>query len=102
MSGGKKIQVIEEPDEPEEPVPLVIDADDLDNNVAFVHEIGEAQGNLSAPIDIDVSSSTRIDLPLLQWHHYEKMPKKMLLTNSGRTCKLQYSAIEVSKIVYRF
>lgn len=80
--------VFEECDEdPREPDPLVIDADDLDNNVAFVHEIGAVEGKLSAPIDIDVSSSTRIDLPLLEWHHYEAIPKKMQLTNSGRTRK---------------
>lgn len=86
MSRGTRsaIPVACDPDDGE-PVPLVIDADDLDNNVEFVHEIGQAEGLYTAPIDIDVSSATRIDLPLLEWHHYETMPKKMLITNSGRT-----------------
>lgn len=94
MSHGRHAAVVEEPEEPEIPPPLVIDADDLENNVAFVHEIGEEEGNLSAPIDIDVSSSTRIDLPLLEWHHYDAMPKKMQLTNSGRTRKCMQTIMQ--------
>lgn len=65
-----------------EPV-LCIDADDIINNVQYVHKTGETDGKHASPIDIDVTGSTPIDLPLLRWHNYECVPKKMRLTNSG-------------------
>lgn len=71
-----------------EPVKLrkVIDADNIINNVEFVQELVELDGEFPAPIDIDVTNTKKIDLPLLKWHNYEKIPKKMKLTNSGETC----------------
>lgn len=65
-----------------------IDPDDIENNVLFVQELVELDGIFPAPIDINVSYTTTIDLPLLKWHNYEKMPKKMKLTNSGETCTI--------------
>lgn len=69
------------------PEPLVIDADNIDNNVLYVHQLGETDSEFAAPIDIDVVAATAIDLPLLEWHNYEVMPRKMRLTNTGKTRK---------------
>lgn len=96
MSKGRPVAAVVEADEDDGPLPLIIDADDLDNNVEFVQEIGLTEGHFGAPIDIDVTGSTRIDLPLLEWHHYNDMPKKILLTNSGRTCE------SMCKVLFHF
>lgn len=73
-------------DLPPEPL-LAIDADDIDNNVRYVHRLAETNAEFAAPIDIDVVAAIGIGLPLLEWHHYEVMPRKMRLTNTGQTRK---------------
>lgn len=83
MSRRQPVVEEEEPEAP--PPPLVIEPDDIENNVLYVHELGLKDAQHPAPMDIDVAGSTAIDLPLLQWHEYERRPKKMRLTNSGRT-----------------
>lgn len=81
-----KVIVVEEVEDLPPP-PLVIDPNDIENNVMYVHELGVKDSVFPAPIDIDVAASTPIDLPLLEWHEYDTIPKKMRLTNSGRTRK---------------
>lgn len=62
---------------------------DLTNNVKYVAEQYELNNGNLAPIDINVSATVKIDLPLLRWTNYEIMPKKMKLTNTGDTCKVK-------------
>lgn len=81
-----------EPPAPEEceldkPKVYQLDPDDIENNVHFVHQVAEKQGQHPTPIDIDVVGTTKIDLPMLEWHHYDVMPRKMRLINTGKTRK---------------
>lgn len=78
-------------DEEEEPPPRIWLENiplDLDNNLLFVHERQELDGDKQSPINIDVTDSMQIDLPLLRWVNYEQLPKKIKLTNSGETCNI--------------
>lgn len=77
---------------------------DLTNNVKYVAEQHELSNGNSAPIDINVSATVKIDLPLLRWTNYEIMPKKMKLTNTGDTCKfnvLHHSLLLISPSSWR-
>lgn len=66
--------------------------DDLVNNenhknVKIFHSLIVIDGEKTTPIDINVTTTKQLQLPLLLWYNYEQLPKKMKLTNTGKTCK---------------
>lgn len=66
--------------------PSKTDPDDLENNIMYVKHLIDTEGICESPIDINVANSNVINLPMIQWRNYEKMPKKIKLTNTGETC----------------
>jgi len=55
-------------------------------NLKMFHKLSEIDSTLSSPININVVKAEPLKLPTLVWRNYEKIPKKMKLTNSGHTC----------------
>lgn len=50
-----------------------------------IHENYEIEHLPESPINIDVTKSTKKQLPSLIWNNFDKKPKKMKITNSGQT-----------------
>lgn len=47
----------------------------------------ESDSSLPSPINLNVSDAIKVRLPNLKWHKYDVIPRKMKVTNSGRTGK---------------
>lgn len=54
-------------------------------NIKKILALVTTDGAIPSPIDINVIRATQFEAPCLIWHHYDDMPKKMKLTNTGQT-----------------
>ncbi|XP_039442488.1 carbonic anhydrase 7-like [Culex pipiens pallens] len=51
----------------------------------LIASLAAKESQLPSPIDINIIHAERIELPKLQWHHYEDIPSKIKMTNTGET-----------------
>ncbi|XP_050090564.1 carbonic anhydrase 2-like [Anopheles aquasalis] len=54
-------------------------------NEPLVQSLAATESFLAAPIDINVARAQQINLPPLEWLHYEAVPASIKLTNNGET-----------------
>ncbi|ETN66217.1 carbonic anhydrase [Anopheles darlingi] len=54
-------------------------------NEALVQSLAATESFLPAPIDINVARAQQVNLPPLQWLHYEEPPVSIKLANTGET-----------------
>ncbi|XP_023247107.1 carbonic anhydrase 2-like [Copidosoma floridanum] len=59
--------------------------DENSNRAKFVFKLGNKEGHLEAPIDLNISTMIGIELKPLLWYNYDIGPKKIKLTNTGST-----------------
>ncbi|XP_014612126.1 PREDICTED: carbonic anhydrase 1-like [Polistes canadensis] len=57
-------------------------------NVKLIQRLGNVEGKLESPIDLDISKMTPINLPPLKWFYYDVAPRKLKITNTGDTAVL--------------
>lgn len=53
----------------------------------------ESDSSLPSPINLNVSDAIKVRLPNLKWHKYDVIPRKMKVTNSGRTGKFLKTSV---------
>ncbi|KAF2880446.1 hypothetical protein ILUMI_25724 [Ignelater luminosus] len=58
---------------------------DLEDRAQWIQSLVESEGDFESPININLSTSIPLELPLLEWHHIDLPCKKMKLTNTGHT-----------------
>ncbi|KAK7868486.1 hypothetical protein R5R35_001897 [Gryllus longicercus] len=57
-------------------------------NIQHVLSLSDVDGSYPSPIDLNIRHKVDIELPDLEWNHYEKTAHKMKVTNSGHTVVL--------------
>lgn len=82
MSKPDKIHVPPTVEEEEEPL------DELSANIKMIQDLASVEGLLPSPIDINVTKTSTVIIDPLVWTNYEKLPKKMKITNTGQTLVL--------------
>nr|CAD7414721.1 unnamed protein product [Timema poppensis] len=53
--------------------------------IQYVQALSETDGQHLSPINLTMDVMRRVELPILSWHNYELVPKRMKLTNTGHT-----------------
>ncbi|KAJ8668368.1 hypothetical protein QAD02_010031 [Eretmocerus hayati] len=56
-----------------------------DRRAEYIIKLGDEEWQYEAPIDLNISKMTRIELNPLMWYNHDIVPKKMKITNTGYT-----------------
>ncbi|KAK5649838.1 hypothetical protein RI129_000867 [Pyrocoelia pectoralis] len=59
--------------------------ENIDDKAQWFQTLVDKQGHLESPIDICLSVAKPLDLIPIYWHYLDVIPKKVKLTNTGRT-----------------
>ncbi|KAK4881967.1 hypothetical protein RN001_005286 [Aquatica leii] len=63
----------------------------FESGLEWIQRLAARDGLLQSPINISLSFATPLQLELLQWNCFEIVPKKLKLTNTGRTLQISAS-----------
>ncbi|XP_020299959.1 carbonic anhydrase 1-like [Pseudomyrmex gracilis] len=60
----------------------------IEDTVRFINQLATSDGSLKSPINLNISDMKVVELNPVEWFNYDSTPKKLKLTNTGRTVLL--------------
>ncbi|KAB0801788.1 hypothetical protein PPYR_03974 [Photinus pyralis] len=73
--------------------------ENIEDKAEWFQKLVDKEGLLESPINICLSICTPLDLPSIDWYYLDVIPKKVKLTNTGRTLLMSINYIHARPFV---